>query len=132
MNKQEKKPVGKISWSELISTDFETSCTFYQELFGWKATVVPGRGDAQYALLTTTDDREPFAGILEMPEHPKLNGMPSCWQTYVTVSDLDFSVTKATAIGAQVVVPVMDIPNIGKIAAVKSPEGAVISMIQYT
>jgi len=131
MNQQTKFPTGGISWSELITTDFDTSCNFYQELFGWKATKVPGRGGVQYALLTKDDDREPFAGILEMPEHPKRNGMPSCWQTYVTVSDIDASVAKAMTIGAQVVMPVREVENIGKIASVKSPDGAVISLIQY-
>ena len=123
---------GLFSWSELMTTDFDSSFSFYKNLFDWKLTEVPGRGDSRYALITSENSSKPFAGILSMPKSQEERGVPTHWQSYVTVDSVEETITKAESLGAQIVVPPMVIERIGTVAVIKDPQGAVISIIKYS
>lgn len=57
--------------------------------------------------------------------------MPSHWGVYVTVDDVDAIAKKAEELGAKTVVPLTDVPNVGRLCAFQDPQGAVISVITY-
>ncbi|MDC5851870.1 VOC family protein [Vibrio europaeus] len=122
---------GLFSWCELMTTDFEKSLEFYSNVLGWTLREVPGRNQSRYALVMNENSSEPFAGILTMPEPLKERGVPSFWQAYVTVEDVDETLEKALENGAQVVVEPMDIERIGRIASFRDPLGSVLSVIKY-
>ena len=122
---------GLFSWSELMTTDFDSSFSFYKELFGWKLKEVPGRGDSRYALILNENASEPFAGILSMPKAQADRGMPSHWQTYVTVDNVEETITKAQSLGAEILLPPMQIERVGLVAAIRDPQGAAISIVKY-
>jgi predicted enzyme related to lactoylglutathione lyase len=42
--------------------------------------------------------------------------MPNHWMSYLSVADVDATVKRATALGAQAIVPAMDIPDVGRFA----------------
>jgi predicted enzyme related to lactoylglutathione lyase len=56
-------------------------------------------------------------------------GVASFWLPYVSVRDCDATTSKAAALGAQVALPPLDIPAVGRIAAVVDPLGATIGLI---
>ncbi|WP_258182450.1 VOC family protein [Vibrio mediterranei] len=59
---------GLFSWSELITPDFEQACRFYESMLGWKLKEVSGRNGSRYALVTSDNATEPFAGILTVDD----------------------------------------------------------------
>jgi predicted enzyme related to lactoylglutathione lyase len=59
-------------------------------------------------------------------------GMPSFWMPYFQVEDCDASVEKARQLGGEIVVPARDIPNTGRFAVVKDPQGAMFAAFKYT
>ena len=122
---------GLFSWSELMTTDLDSSFSFYKELFGWKLKEVPGRGDSRYALIINENASEPFAGILSMPKAQADRGVPSHWQTYVTVDSVEETIIKAQSLGAEILLPPMQIERVGLIAAIRDPQGAVLSIVKY-
>ena len=50
---------------------------------------------------------------------------------YVTVDDVDATAKKAEALGAKIVMPLTDIPNVGRMCISQDPQGAAISIITY-
>ena len=58
-------------------------------------------------------------------------GAPPNWGTYVTVDDVDATVKKAEGLGAKVIVPLMDVPEVGRLCTIQDPQGAMISFIIY-
>jgi predicted enzyme related to lactoylglutathione lyase len=58
-------------------------------------------------------------------------GTSSNWGGYVTVENVDAVARKAENLGAKILVPLADIPNIGRFFVVQDSHGAVISAITY-
>ena len=57
--------------------------------------------------------------------------MPSNWLPYIHVPDCDAAAAKATQLGAMaIVMPPMDIPNIGRSCVLIDPTGAAIALIK--
>ena len=120
---------GAFSWCELLTTDVEAAKKFYSELFGWNIEPVTDalHQDMQYNLVKV--DGTEIGGIMAVP--PQAEGMPPSWGTYVTVDDVDAAAAKARELGGDVLVPLTDIPEVGRFCVIKDPQGAVISMITY-
>ena len=55
-------------------------------------------------------------------------GVPTHWLPYVVVENADTSLAKATELGAKALSPVMDIGEVGRIAVIQDPLGAVIGL----
>ena len=80
-----------------------------------------------YTVVKTGDTG--IGGIMAVP--PQAAGAPPQWGTYVTVNDVDATARKAQALGATTIVPLTDIPNVGRFYTFQDPQGAVISIITY-
>ena len=120
---------GTFSWCELITTDVEAAKAFYSQLFGWTMEPVTHEANEgmQYNLVKV--DGTEIGGIMAVP--PQAPGMPPCWGTYVTVDDVDAAAGKARELGGDVVVPLTDIPGVGRFCVIRDPQGVTISMITY-
>ena len=113
---------GQFSWNELMTTDVEGARAFYTQLCGWQAEPMPGgmpytmfKKDGIYA-----------GGMMQSP----MPDMPPRWVAYVTVESADASAARVTALGGQVCKPPFDIPNVGRIALVLDPQGAMFGLFQ--
>ena len=115
---------GAFSWCELMTADVEAAKRFYTELLGWTTEEVPGMS---YTLVKTGDTG--IGGIMAVP--PQATGAPPQWGIYVIVDDVDATARKAQALGATTIVPLTDIPNVGRFYTFQDPQGAVISIITY-
>ena len=117
---------GAFSWCELMTSDVEAAKRFYTELLGWttEEAQVPGMS---YTIVKTGEVG--IGGIMSVP--PQAAGAPPHWGTYVTVDDVDATARKAQELGAKTIVPLTDIPNVGRFYTFQDPQGAVISVITY-
>jgi predicted enzyme related to lactoylglutathione lyase len=70
-----------------------------------------------------------IGGIMQTPS--QAGAHPPAWGVYITVADTDATVARATDLGAKVVVPPEDIPNVGRFAWLRDPQGAVFAVIAY-
>lgn len=114
---------GAISWTELGCPDPQAACRFYGALFGWTFdTMKMGEGD--YHVIKVGPAA--IGGIMTPPAPG-----PAAWGPYVTVASCDATVAQATALGATVCAGPFDIPNIGRMAVLQDPQGAVIQVISY-
>ncbi|HEY9172884.1 MAG TPA: VOC family protein [Verrucomicrobiae bacterium] len=119
---------GHFSWNELITTDPKASATFYGSLFGWQATPFTPKGapagGPPYTLFKTDANDMGAGGMMQAPQP----GIPSHWLPYVVVENVDASLAKASGLGAKTLLPVMSIGEVGRIAVIQDPQGAVIGL----
>ncbi len=121
------KKHGIISWSELMTNDLTAAKNFYSQLFGWKFEQAC-TSEMDYTIVKS-NERE-IAGMMALP--PEDAKAPPNWGTYVTVDDVDAVASKAEELGAKIVVPPQDIPQVGRFCVLQDPQGAFISAITYT
>lgn len=115
---------GRFVWRELLTPDVEKSKKFYGALLGWKFEEVPMPGAGAGATYTLVDngDRQ-IGGIFDLKNIP-MPGVPSHWEVYVSVPNVDEAATAAPANGGTVYVPPTDIPNVGRFAGIFDAQGA--------
>lgn len=66
-----------------------------------------------------------------MPISPAMGPMKPHWGTYFTVTNVDETVRDATALGGTVCVPAMDVPQVGRLVGLNSPQGVMFYVITY-
>ena len=122
-------PHGTICWSELATKDLEGAKKFYTDLFGWqlKGGDVSSAESSEMNYTEIIADGKPVGGMYQITE--KMGGMPSNWSTYVSVDDVDASARRVEELGGSIVMPPMDIPNVGRFCIIKDPSGGTIQMI---
>jgi uncharacterized protein len=113
---------GNFYWNELMTHDPERAKRFYAETIGWTYDAMP-IPDGTYWVAKMGDT--PVGGIFPM-SGPDFDGMPEQWMSYLAVDDVDARLKKATAAGAKVMKPPFDVANVGRIAIVQEPGGAMI------
>ncbi len=121
------KTHGAFSWSELMTTDAAAASAFYGQLFGW---TVKEMGPEMGGYRVANVGEAGVGGIMATP--PEAQGMPPRWGVYVTVNNVDETLAQARALGAQVCMEPMDVPGVGRMATLIDPQGASISIIQYS
>lgn len=115
-----------VCWNELLTTDTERASDFYTKLFGWKDNTHGGA--TAYTEFINGDTHA--GGMMQI--RPEMGPIPPHWGIYFAVDDCDATAQKATSLGAQTLVPPMNIENVGRFATIRDPQGAVFSIIKLT
>jgi len=111
---------GKISWVELITSDVEGAIAYYTGLFGW--TTMPF--GEEYIMFAR--DGVPFGGVIKCPAPD----VPVHWKSYIVVTDIDASIAQSTSLGGKLCWGPETIPQVGRIAIIQDPQGAVLGLHQ--
>jgi uncharacterized protein len=114
---------GTFCWNELMTRDVEAIKSFYGSTIGWTFDGMPMPPEGTYWIAKMNDTR--VGGMFAM-SGPHFEGVPEHWMPYLAVDDVDARLKAATAAGATVIRPAFDVPNVGRIAILKQPGGAVI------
>ena len=118
---------GAICWCELMTTDPDAATAFYTALFGMESERTTMENGMEYTVLKAGGDYA--AGIMALPEDLRVMQVPPHWGVYFQVADVDAAVAAVTAKGGGVNLPPTDIPTVGRIAAVRDPQGAGVSLM---
>jgi uncharacterized protein len=114
---------GTWCWNELYTTEPDKAVSFYTAIGGFTHDASPMPHGLYHVL---SHDGAPRAGIMAKP----MPEAPTAWLPYVQVSSADQTVAKATKLGAKVLVPANDIPNVGRFAIFTDTTGAAIGILQ--
>lgn len=117
---------GDFAWNELMTSDVEAAKAFYGELLGWEAKAWPMPDGGTY-WLWRRDERD-LGGAFKM-EGPQFEDTPPQWMVYVTVDDCDAACARIGELGGKVMQPPFDVPDVGRIAMVADPAGAVFGIM---
>lgn len=116
---------GAPSWLELQVPEPAAAGGFYCSVFGWALETVP-MPDGPYYLFKQGEASR--AGMMAIT--PAMGEVPSNWSVYFHVDDADATVAATTAAGGTVVVPVMPVGAWGRMAVLRSADGAHFSVLQ--
>src|SRR5437763_2504283 len=113
---------GTFCWADLSTTDQEAAKAFYSGLFGWEADDRPVGDGAVYSMMEV--DGKDVAAISAQPPQQREAGVPSTWNSYITVDSADAAVARAKELGANVHADAFDVMDVGRMGVVQDPQGA--------
>ncbi len=124
MPKRASAPIGAPVWIDLFTSDPDKSRAFYGELMGW----------------TSEEPNPEFGGYFNFSKGDSLvaggmkndgtAGIPDLWNVYLAVENAEATVSAATARGAGVIVPAMEVGDFGSMAVITDAGGAAIGLWQ--
>ena len=118
---------GTFCWTEIASSDADKCQAFYETVFGWKFKGGDNANSGMDYREYTTGDENPVGGLYQInADFFGGNPPPPHFMTYVAVDDVDENAKLAESLGANVH-KIMDIPNVGRIAIIQDPTGAMIA-----
>ena len=114
-------------WGELNARNVDQAIPFYEKVFGWTHRTNPA-GEGQPPYTEFLKDGESILGAWEMspsvPAH-----VPSYWQIYFDVDDVDAAFNKAIQLGAKPLVPPQDAMGV-RFAILNDPQGAGFGIVK--
>jgi len=117
---------GAFDWGELNARGVDKALPFYEKVFGWSVRTRqedPSRPPYNEFQM----EGESILGAWEMsPMVPA--DVPSYWQVYFKVDDVDDAFARALALGAREMLAPMDMPD-GRLAIVMDPQGASFGLL---
>ena len=118
MSEREMYQPGAPCWVDTLQPDSKATIRFYAELLGWEFDG-PGPGGYYVARLHGRD----VAGVGAQPP-----GVPSAWNTYVSVASAKDAAQAAAGAGGRVLMERFDALPAGSVAVLEDPTGAVIGL----
>jgi predicted enzyme related to lactoylglutathione lyase len=116
---------GTPSWIDLGTPDQDGAAEFYGSLFGWEVPESENPEETGGYRIATLREKA-IGGVMRLMQE----GQPPAWSTYVAVEDAGATVAAAKGAGGNVVVEPMDVLELGRMAFLSDPTGAVIGIWQ--
>lgn len=120
---------GVFSWNELITSNLDSAKRFYGELLGWifhETETIYGN-----PYIVALNNNEAVAGMMLKEGNIEDENVPSCWDPYVTVSNVDESAQQVEELGGKLILPPTSIPGIGRFCVIRDPQGVSLNLITY-
>lgn len=121
-------PHGTICYIELAATDTETAGRFYQELFGWKASLQDMGSLGTYTRFYR--DNMVIAAMYPLQPRQREEGQKTHWETYISVRNCDTVTGKVLFLGGQVIAGPMDVNDFGRMSIIQDPTGGLCCLWQ--
>jgi len=117
---------GTLCWADLSTPDQERAASFYSDLFGWR--IVKEDEDPSHNYWHIVNGEE-FIGGIPPASHRNPN-IPPHWLAYFAVYDCDATTAKAEQLCAKLFLPPMNVEDVGRMAVLADPQGAVFAIFQ--
>jgi predicted enzyme related to lactoylglutathione lyase len=112
---------GEFCWESLNTSDVEKAKAFYQAVLGW--SIGTGMGNDMPIFKA---GEAMVADVAPLPAP----GMPTHWLAHLVVERLEAGRDRAVKLGGSVLMPLVEIPKVGRIAVVRDSLGAVVSLFE--
>ena len=116
---------GSLTWNECQTTDPAAAAEFYKAVFGHGVDEWDMGQEEPYRVLKVGE--KGVAGVSKIGAQRE--GTPPNWATVFSVADTDASVAQAQELGAKLLLPPTDLPDIGRFAVLRDPVGAVFQVL---
>jgi uncharacterized protein len=120
---------GTFCWVGLATSDPDSAKAFYTALFGWDAEDFKAAPASTYTTLRL-GGREVAILYMQQPEARAASASPH-WTSYISVEDAEATAARAGELGgAAVFRKPFDVLDAGRVAAIRDPTGAIVSLWQ--
>jgi predicted enzyme related to lactoylglutathione lyase len=121
MGEVKRYPSGTFCWVDLGTGDAPGAKAFYAGLFGWEFDDLPTGDKGTYSICRLKG--KAVAGLYDRAEPPG-------WGSYLAVDDVERATGRARELAAEVLVEPFGTPGGGRVATVRDPAGAAVSLSQ--
>ena len=118
---------GVPCWLDLMVPDQQAALDFYRDLFGWQGEIGPEETGG-YSVCTLHG--KPVAGIMKTMSPEGGPTPPPAWTVYLADDDVEGTAQAVLDNGGTVMVPGMDVMDLGRMAVAADPTGAVFGLWQ--
>jgi predicted enzyme related to lactoylglutathione lyase len=116
-------PPGRFMWNELHTTEPDRALAFYEKVVGFSHRSVPSPAGPYHVLSSAGVDRGGITSHLPPGTTPH-------WLPFVHVTDVDGAVDRAHKVGAKVSIGPKNIMDIGRLAVLEDPTGALLALMR--
>ncbi|HET9728681.1 MAG TPA: VOC family protein, partial [Acidimicrobiia bacterium] len=120
MPQRDTSAIGAPCWVDLLTSDPDRARTFYGEIFGWTSDTA---GEEFGNYINFAKDGKRVAGGMK---NDGSQGMPDTWNVHLSTDDAEKTMENATANGAAVIVPPMQVGELGTMSMYIDPTGAAV------
>jgi predicted enzyme related to lactoylglutathione lyase len=106
---------------ELNTTDLDQAKKFYTDLFGWEMEDLE-TPEGPYSMINVGEGTG--GGMMKQP----VPNAGSSWLPYVGVEDIEAATEKAKSLGAEIVMDVTEVPDMGWLSIFVDPTGAMLGL----
>jgi uncharacterized protein len=117
-----------FTWGELSCRDIDAAKDFYGAVFGWQGRTRTVAEGTTYTEFFLPDVDQAVAGMHTNQLWPE--DVPPHWMLYFAVADINEIVGRVGQLGGSVSVVPFDRADLGSVAVLNDPEGAVFSVLQ--
>ena len=117
---------GAMIWNELITDDANRAGAFYEQVFGWTREKSTGLQGMPYTMFKRGKDG--IGGMIQATPEMKLTH--PYWMVYFAIDGTDKAANRVPQLGGKIQMQPVDIPMVGRIAAITDPQGAWFSVIK--
>ena len=112
---------GDFVWYELLTSDADAAQNYYGSILEW-SFADSGQVGMDYRIIEAPEHA--IGGVLKITSEMAAHGTRPSWLGYIIVDDVDARIAAIAAAGGQVLMPAMNIPDVGRIAMLCDPQGA--------
>ncbi|HEV3122567.1 MAG TPA: VOC family protein [Isosphaeraceae bacterium] len=118
-----------VSFFAVHADDLPRARRFYERVFQWK---FQPWGPPDFFLVSTgTPDDPGIRGALQK-RHELAEGKPvTCYECTISVADIEATAKAVVASGGTILMPICEIPTVGRMIKFQDPEGNVAGAMQY-
>ena len=127
MSENKNETIGTVGWFDITVNNAEDLMKFYQKVVGWKPEPV-SMGKYNDYVMTQPENGTPIAGICH-----SIGGnadLPKSWLMYITVDDLEKSITEVLISGGLVLTEIKKHGDLGLYCVIQDPSGGVVALYQ--
>ncbi|HEU5040241.1 MAG TPA: VOC family protein, partial [Gemmatimonadales bacterium] len=117
---------GRFCWVDLGTSDTAAAKGFYTGLFGWTVEDRPMGNGAFYTMLFSGG--RSVAALYQQDPQQQAMGIPPNWLSYICVESADRSAELAGKLGGTVLMDAFDVLDVGRMAMIQDPTGAVVAL----
>lgn len=134
--KQEARPrldqmaVGNVGWHELLTDDAAKAFEYYSRHYGWQKDHAHDMGEMGIYQTFRIDKPLYTGGMMNRSGPGMPEGIPSHWQFYFTVEDIEAAQKRVIDAGGKIVMPPMDVPGGSRILQATDDQGGHFALMQ--
>ncbi|MGW6914661.1 VOC family protein [Kitasatospora sp. NPDC054939] len=118
---------GTPCWVDLMAKDQQAALDFYRDLLGWQGSPGPAEFGG-YAVCELNGRAVAGIGPAMAPEG--MPDPPTVWTSYLASTDAQATQEAIVAAGGTLLVPTMDVGDLGRMLVASDPQGAVFGVWQ--
>jgi uncharacterized protein len=120
---------GTFCWVGLATSEPDAATAFYTGLFDWQAERLSAGEAGTFTLMRV--DGSDVALLYRQQPQARAAGAPPHWTSYISVEDADAIAARAGELGGAAVFRApFDVSDQGRVAAIRDPTGAIVSLWQ--